>query len=129
MDIGRARVYLGLLGINVVLAGAATLMLRSYYARYHFGVGPRYGALMIGFPVAIVLGVVVGFGALAIARRAGTRASVALGIATLAIVLVLAIALGMEWWRTTDQRKADVVALAAAAPNTPLQQTKPRCIL
>jgi hypothetical protein len=129
MDTGRAKVYLSLSGINVVLAGASTLTLRWYYARYHFGVGPRYAALIIGFPAAILLGFIVGFGALAIARRSGTRANAALGIATLAIALTLAFALGLEWWRTADERMSDFEALAAAAPNTPLQQTKPRCIL
>jgi hypothetical protein len=129
MDIGRAKIYLSLSGINVVLAGASTLTLRWYYARYHFGVGPQYAALMIGFPAAILLGFIVGFGALAIARRSGTRANAALGIATLAIALTLAIAFGLERWRTTDGSLSDLEALAAATPNTPLQQTNAPTII
>jgi hypothetical protein len=122
METGGAKVFLSLSVINIVLAGASTLSLRWYYAQYHFGVGARYASLMIGFPAAILLGFVVGLGALAIARRSGTRANAALAIATLAIALTLAIVLGLEWWRTTDQRVGELEALAAAAPNPPLQQ-------
>jgi hypothetical protein len=112
--LNRVREYLILIGVAMLLSYAFVAAVVAYYRAYHFGVGPVAAARAIGFPFALVVALIVGIVARAIALRRGRRGVRAIFAACGTMVVVLALVFLIEWTRTSSDRESDRLGSAAS---------------